>query len=151
VTSFDTLDAHVASIVGAEFGSLVTWHPMVAKSSSRYTGGNAQPDPDRSAVAGLIAIVVWKPLTESAGVTDGLPGGNRGGISSFDVSIDIAVEDLDPLNQGTVNLPKPGDIFELAVGDAYDENRWVEVKRVANDGSKRVIMYGMAVGASEAS
>ena len=95
--------------------------------------------------------MVWKPLTESAGVTDGLPGGNRGGISLFDVSIDIAIEDLDPLNQGTVNLPKPGDIFELALGDAYDENRWVEIKRVANDGSKRAIMYGMAVGASEAS
>jgi hypothetical protein len=148
MTVFDDLDAAMATIVGEEFGSLVTWHPMAAK-PSRYTGGDAQPDPARPIVAGLTAIVTWKPLTEAAGVTDGLPGGNRGGISSFDVSIDIAVDDFaDPMNPDHFLLPKPGDILELT--EEYDDNRWVEIKRAADDGSKRAIFYGTAVEASEA-
>ena len=148
MTAFDDLDARMSAIVGAVYGSLVTWHPMAAKPSV-YTGGDAQPDPARPIVAGLMAIVVWKPLTVAAGVTDGLPGGNRGGISSFDVSIDIAVDDFADPATGDLNLPKPGDIFFLS--EEYDENSWIEIKRAADDGSKRAIFYGMAIPATEAS
>ena len=150
MTAFDALDALAAALVGAEFGSLVTWHPMIAK-PSQYTGGDAQPDPARPIVPGLLAIVTWKPLTESAGVTDGLPGGNRGGISSFDVSLDFAtVVFEDPAHPGTVNLPRAGDIIELAEEDEYAQNRFIELKRICDDGSMRAICYGTAVAAREA-
>lgn len=146
MTTFDAFDAKMAAIVGSIFASHVTWHPMLAK-ASKYTGGDAQPDQARPVVVGLNAIVVWKPLTETAGVTDGVSGGNRGGISAFAVSIDIAVADFTA--GGEITLPKVGDIFELS--EEYDENRWVEIKRAADDGSMRAIFYGTAVTASEAS
>jgi hypothetical protein len=143
MTVFDGLDQLASSLVGDEFGSPVIWHPRAALPSI-YTGGDDKPDPARPDGISLTAIVTWKPLTETAGVTDGLPGGNRGGASTFEVSIDFATEDFEDLTQpGTFNLPRVGDIIELT--DEYEQNKYVELKRICDDGSMRAICYGTAV------
>jgi hypothetical protein len=132
-TVFDELDLIAARSVGTLLNEPVKWRPQAKRLGGAYTVSQAViPDPVRP-VRELQGITSWQP--------DGVPidpakGG--GEVSTGTLLVDLATEDFEGEFAGH-GKPMKGDRLELPHQDPPD--RLVEINRVGDDGSQRILLW----------
>ena len=131
VSIFDQLDARASRVFDRSLGEPLVWVPMLKRGGGQYTAPTYVLDPARGASDLLLATVTWAPTTEAVG-----PGADPARVSTFALSVEM---DRAALEAGGHGLPRQFDRFELR--EEPRGTRWVEVQRIADEDSARVMFY----------
>jgi hypothetical protein len=128
---FDELDERLSDAIDVVLAEPVIWYPMLRQSGGQYTIPANTPDPNRPISERLEAVISWTPTTEAVGEN----ADQQGRVSTFAVMVDIDRREF----SGYPSLPIEGDRFEAE--EEPRASRWLEIRRVADDDSARLIYY----------
>jgi hypothetical protein len=133
MSAWDEADARASAAVARALNEPVEWRPYLpAGGGGGYTTGSssAQPDPNRP-VRPIEGIITWRP---TLGAVE--PGAGGGTVASA-----MLVVDFDMALFPTVpERPRKGDRLFLP-NEPIPQDRLVEITRVADDGSARLLCY----------
>lgn len=128
---FDRIDARASRVFDRTLGEPLVWYPMLARGGGAYTAPTYVLDPARPPTDVLMGAVTWAPTTEAVGPTP-----DPAKVSTFQLSVEIDRVDIEAYGIG---IPRQFDRFELQ--EEPRATRWVEVQRVADEDSARVMFY----------